>query len=269
VLPPDHRRDKLVVMAVRHVAEPGGEVSAVAAGVGDRLDGGGERAGRHGVSLGPLLPGVEGVEEALDLGELAPVEVVEVGAWPVRVGGCAESTDSYGELIEAPLHRCAAGLDRSDVSFGVVDGALGLSETVTGAAPAAGAGVTFVVCGVPQRRLQALAELLVDLGDLGGVGRPRGVGGTEVGLERGQVAPGLATPIGGLVELGVQVVSSLDESMAGRLEPLGDLRSRLAGGSRDLAGEVAALGDGGDVDGVVGQDRFEDVAGFRGIGGVG
>ena len=37
----------------------------------------------------------------------------------------------------------------------------------------------------------------------------------------------------------------------------------------DLAGEVAALGDGGEVGAVVGQDVLEDVAGFGRVGGVG
>ena len=36
-----------------------------------------------------------------------------------------------------------------------------------------------------------------------------------------------------------------------------------------LAGEVAALGDGGDVGAVVGEDGVEDVAGFAEVGGVG
>jgi hypothetical protein len=36
-----------------------------------------------------------------------------------------------------------------------------------------------------------------------------------------------------------------------------------------LVGEVAALGDGGDVGAVEGEDRFEGVAGFGDVGGVG
>ena len=44
---------------------------------------------------------------------------------------------------------------------------------------------------------------------------------------------------------------------------------RLAMGGSGLAGEVASLGDGGDVGPVVGEDGLEDVAGFGEIVGVG
>jgi hypothetical protein len=108
----------------------------------------------------------------VDLGELVPVEVVEVGARPVRVGNGAESTGSSGDLVEVTLDRLALGFDSSEGGFGVVDGAPGVGEAVSRARPAADAGVTFVVRGGPHGGLQALAELLVDLGDLGGVGRP-------------------------------------------------------------------------------------------------
>ena len=203
---------------MRQVVESGGE-AGVAAGVGDRLDGDGERVGCHGVSLGPLLPGVEGVEEPLGLGELEAVEVVEVGARPDRVGVGAQRAGSSGELVEVLLDGCAAGLDFSDGGFGVVDGAPRVGEAVSGAPPAADAGVAFVVCGVPQRGLQALAELLVDLGDLGGVGGPRGVRRGEVGLKRGQLESGSATPVGGLVEVRVQVVSPLEWLGRGAANP--------------------------------------------------
>ena len=134
----------------------------------------------------------------------------------------------------------------------------------------ADAGVAGVGCGVPLGGLEGVVELLAEVGDLGGVGRPRRLRGVEVGLERGQVDVGLgAGRAADSVEPADQLVAPFDEAAADGVEPVRDLRPGRPGRRRDLAGEVAALGDGGDVGAVVGQDVLEDVAGFGRVGGVG
>ncbi len=53
------------------------------------------------------------------------------------------------------------------------------------------------------------------------------------------------------------------------VEPVGDRASRLQRRLAVLFGELAALGGGGDVGAVAGEDRFEDVAGFIEVVAVG
>ena len=130
----------------------------------------------------------------------------------------------------------------------------------------ADAGGASVSCGVPLGGLEDVVELFLEVGDPGAVGRPYGLGGVEVGLEVGQVASGSLPVGGGLVEPAGHVVSPFDEAAADRVEPVGDLSLGWPGGARDLTGEIAALGDSGNVDAVVGQDVLEDVAGFGGVG---
>ena len=110
----------------------------MAGGVGDRLDGGRERRGREGVSLGPVLPGAECVEELLDAVKLDAGEVVEVAARAARVGRLVEIPRSDGELVEVTLYGRAGGLDGSDLRFGVFDDAANVGEAVAGGPTAAG-----------------------------------------------------------------------------------------------------------------------------------
>ena len=72
----------------------------------------------------------------------------------------------------------------------------------------------------------------------------------------GQVVGELLSPVGGLLPPGGQPVGS---------ERLGTWRRLRA----VALGEVAALGDGGDVGPVVGENGVEDVAGLGQVGGVG
>ncbi len=72
-------------------------------------------------------------------------------------------------------------------------------------------------------------------------------------------------------ETGGEIIPALHKLVPIGGEPLrGDLL-RLPGGLRmaDLAGEVAAWRDGGDVGSVVDEDGVEDVPGFADVGGVG
>ena len=147
---------------------------------------------------------------------------------------------------------------------------LASASAVSGSTAAADAGVVGVARSRPPRGLEGLVELSVDVGDLGGVGRPRGAGGVEVGLQGGQVAARLG-----------DARSAAWSSWPCRSSRRSTSRRRtgsnqsgisalgLPGHGRELAGEVAALGDGGDVGPVVGQDLFEDVASFGRVGGVG
>ena len=67
-----------------------------------------------------------------------------------------------------------------------------------------------------------------------------------------------------------EIIAALLELVPVADEPRRDDLVRFPGGFRTIGlGEVAALGDGGDVGSVVGEHGFEDVAGLGGIGPLG
>ena len=118
----------------------------------------------------------------------------------------------------------------------------------------------------------SLRSSCFDLGDAVGVGLPGGPGGGERRLEVGELGGGLGAPVGSVGEIVGEIVAVLLELGPPRVDPAGNDRRRLGrpgSGRVGLVGEVAALGDGGDVGPVVGEDGVEDVAGLGEVGGVG
>ena len=132
-------------------------------------------------------------------------------------------------------------------------------------------GVAGVVVGLPHRWTQHGAQLVFDGGDASGVGLPPSSSGRDRRLQIGQLGGGFGAPVCSLGETDGEILAALLELVPVTDEPRRDDLVRFPGGFRTigLVGEVAALGDGGDVGSVVGEHGFEDVAGLGGVGALG
>ena len=246
-----------------------GEEFVVAAGVVEVVGGVDEGGGTGGMSLGPLVPGVEGVEALLGVVESVVVAVEAPGELAVDGEMLLESAAFGAELVSLVEEWSGAagdfverGLRGGDVVGGVGDGVscgaavepsgggeclFGLTVSslrVVEVGSAAGDGVV-VGCAVwvevvelSGELVDAVLEFEVALLFDGGVG----LGGGEL--------------TGGVV---VELV-----------EPVGDFTSGLQCRRRGCGGGEFASGAGGGMVGAVGgEDVFEDVDGVGDVVGVG
>ena len=218
-------------------------------------------------SVEPGGVGVGCVEDLVELSDLLAVVLVE----PLgQIGIGLKVAGADLEAIEVFLVWCAVGPDGGDGSFGVVDRFRGVGGVALCGASVTEAGAAGLTVGFPHGRAELAVQLLFEVADGSGVGLPRLPGGIEKGLELVQLVARGGSSVLSVGETVDQLLAPVVEPLTPRLHPVGEERIGLGPGRRAVTvGEVAALGDGGDVGPVVGQDALEDVTGLAQVGGLG
>ena len=168
------------------------------------------------------------------------------------------------------LARCTLGAYGGDGCFSFLDGIVGVGCSAFGGPAVAQPGVAGLVTGLPRGRSQRFVQVAFELAYGSRVGLPCLHCLPELRLhlmERlGRRGPPLLS-VGDAVE---ELLSLLGDLCSPRSEPAREEIVCLGSGLRAVRlGEKAALGDGGDIGPVVGQDGVEDVTGLAHVVGVG
>ncbi len=119
------------VMLVDPVGEWFGEECVVAAGVVEVVGGVDERGGAWGVSVGPVVPGVEGVEAVLGVVEPVVVAVELSGELSVDGEVVSESVALGAEFVSLVEEGLGAAGDLFECSLGGGDVHGGIGEGVS------------------------------------------------------------------------------------------------------------------------------------------
>ena len=193
------------------------------------------------------------------------LELLEAEITGRRVREVGEAARFGLDGVEVLLGVATLGVDGGDAILGVADPPARDRGLAGGAVAMSEPGVTGIVVGLPHRWTQHGAQLVFDGGDTFGVRLPRSLSGPDRRLQIGQLGGGLDAPVRSLGESDGEILAALVELVPVADKPRRHDLVRLPGRFRmiGLVGEVASLGDGGDIGSVVGEHRLRGRRGLQ------
>ena len=236
--------------------------------------------GVRSVTVGPALPGVEGVVPGLEAGEVVGDGVPSLEQ-VVGVDALANLLDNSPSSPIGGRRRLGSAAGGGVLGLGCDEFDIGATELIAGVALVPEPGRLDGALSFPVLDPGRL-HTSVSVGDsipercMGGVGDGQLIGGDGEALLESLAVLAAAPSWACLASLSCRAVSARRPSnQTGvshrtlRSRPAAGCRLLSTGDERTLRGEGTALGDGGDVGAIGGDDPFENVAGFAHVVGVG